>query len=32
VRDAILGLLRKRLGLNVMLMRNAVDERMYRVG
>ena len=32
VRGAISGLLRKRLGLNVVLMRNAAGERVYRIG
>lgn len=32
VRGAISGLLRKRLGLNVVLARNAVGERVYRIG
>ena len=32
VRGAISGLLRKRLGLNVVLTRNAAGERVYRVG
>ena len=32
VRGAISGLLRKRLGLNVVLTRNAVGERVYRIG
>jgi hypothetical protein len=32
VRGAISGLLRKRLGLNVVLTRNAVAERVYRIG
>lgn len=32
VRGAISGLLRKRLGLNVVLTHNAVGERVYRIG
>lgn len=32
VRGAISGLLRKRLGLNVVLTRNAAGERVYRIG
>jgi hypothetical protein len=32
VRVAISGLLRKRLGLNVVLTRNALGERVYRIG
>ena len=32
VRGAISGLLRKRLGLNVVLARNAAGERVYRIG
>ncbi len=32
VRGAISGLLRKRLGLDVTLTRNAAGERMYRIG
>ena len=32
VRGAISGLLRKRLGLNVALTRNAAGERVYRIG
>ncbi|MCZ8131731.1 MAG: DUF3489 domain-containing protein [Steroidobacteraceae bacterium] len=32
VRGAISGLLRKRLGLNVVLIRNAAGERVYRIG
>lgn len=32
VRGAISGLLRKRLGLNVVLTRNAAGERVYRMG
>jgi hypothetical protein len=32
VRGAISGLLRKRLGLDVTLMRNAAGERVYRIG
>ena len=32
VRGAISGLLRKRLGLNVTLTRNAAGERVYRIG
>jgi hypothetical protein len=32
VRGAISGLLRKRLGLNVMLTRNPAGERVYRIG
>lgn len=32
VRGAISGLLRKRLGLNVVLTRNALGERVYRIG
>jgi hypothetical protein len=32
VRGAISGLLRKRLGLNVVLTRNATGERVYRIG
>jgi hypothetical protein len=32
VRGAISGLLRKRLGLNVVLTRKAVGERVYRIG
>lgn len=32
VRGAISGLLRKRLGLNVVLTLNAADERVYRIG
>jgi hypothetical protein len=32
VRGAVSGLLRKRLGLNVVLMRNAAGERVYRIG
>lgn len=32
VRGAISGLLRKRLGLNVVLTRNVVGERVYRIG
>lgn len=31
VRGAISGLLRKRLGMNVVLMRNAAGERVYRI-
>ena len=32
VRSAISGLLRKRMGLNVVLTRNAAGERVYRIG
>ena len=32
VRGAISGLLRKRLGLNVVLTSNATGERVYRIG
>jgi stage V sporulation protein SpoVS len=32
VRGAISGLLRKRLGLNVVLTSNAAGERVYRIG
>jgi len=32
VRGAISGLLRKRLGLNVVLTLNAASERVYRIG
>jgi len=32
VRGAISGLLRKRLGLNVVLTHNAAGERVYRIG
>jgi hypothetical protein len=32
VRGAISGLLRKRLGLSVVLTRNAAGERVYRIG
>ena len=32
VRGAISGLLRKRLGLNVVLTRNALGEQVYRIG